>query len=103
MKVQVLLKSQRSMNRPGVALKTSHTQYAAITSTSLVVRLDTLTISLRCHPHIGQRTQAVGESSLLIHGVKAFFSQAVQPLHHRLNGYRLNYCEQRPTADVQLS
>jgi hypothetical protein len=47
--------------------------------------------------------QAVGESSLLIHGVKAFFSQAVQPLHHRLNGYRLNYYEQRPTADVQLS
>jgi hypothetical protein len=47
--------------------------------------------------------QVVGESSLLIHGAKDFSLQVVQPLHHRLNGYRLNYCEQRQKADVQQS
>jgi hypothetical protein len=103
MKVRVLLKLRRSMNRPGVDLKTSRTQCEATTSTSLVVLLVTLTISQRCHPRIGQLMQVVGESSQLIPGAKDFSLQVVQPLHHRLNGYRLNYCEQRQKADVQQS
>jgi hypothetical protein len=95
MKVPVLLKSLRSMNQPGVVLKTSHTQYEATTSTSLVAQQGTLTISLRCHRRIGQLMPVAGESSLLIPGAKAFSSLAAQPLHHRLNGYKLNYYEQR--------
>jgi hypothetical protein len=61
------------------------------------------TISLRCHLHIGQQTQVVGESSLLIHGAKAFsLLVALQHLHKR-NGYRLNYGAQRQMVVVLQS
>jgi hypothetical protein len=102
-KVQVLLKSQRSMSQRGVASKTSRTQYEAITSTSRVARLATLTISPRCHRHIGQLMPVVGESSLLIRGAKGFSSQAAHLLRLKLNGYKPNYCAQRPMAGVQRS
>jgi hypothetical protein len=91
------------MNRLGVDLKTSRTQCGGITSTSLVVLLVTSTISQRCHPRIGQLMQVVGESSQLIPGAKDFSLQVVQPLHHRLNGYRPNFYAQKLKGVVQRS
>jgi hypothetical protein len=91
------------MNRPGVDLKTSRTQCEATTSTSQVVQQDTLTISQRCHPRIGQLMQVVGESSQLIPGARDFSLQVVQPLHHRLNGYRPNFYAQKLKGVVQRS
>jgi hypothetical protein len=91
------------MNRLGDVSKTSHTQCGGITSTSLVVLLVTSTISLKCHLRTGQQMQVVGESSLLIHGAKDFSLQVVQPLHHRLNGYRPNFYAQKLTGVVQRS
>jgi hypothetical protein len=47
--------------------------------------------------------QVVGESSQLIPGAKDFSLQVVQPLHHRLNGYRPNFYAQKLKGVVQRS
>jgi hypothetical protein len=91
------------MNQHGAVSKTSHTRFEETTSTSLVAQQATSTISLRCHLHIGQPMQVVGESLLSIPGAKAFSSQAARLLRLKHNGYKLNYYEQKLMGVAQRS